>query len=61
MLARYAKLRVKRPTIWVRPVVPEVPSYPGDPWIHVSNGYFEVHLSFPESNNVLFKTIAKLL
>jgi hypothetical protein len=30
------------------------PRFPGDPWIHLSNGYFEIDLYFNYRNDVLF-------
>jgi hypothetical protein len=35
--------------------------FPDDPWIHLSNAYFEVYLLFNYTNNVLLKTIGKIL
>jgi len=34
--------------------------FPGDPWIHFCSGYYQVNLSFNESN-VLLKMIEGLL
>ena len=35
--------------------------FPGDPWIHFCNGYFEVCLFFNSGDNILLKIIAELI